>query len=311
MPARFIFSLDCEGKWGVADHLDRKVHQTLSTERLREAYAALLALLDRYDISASFAFVGLFAEPAASLARLAGPLDDLAGDHPDYLGRALADQRSGSRDGWTGDWAVEMVGSARAAHELAFHGVTHVPWDRMEDRSLDRELTLFGELSSPVAQSLTMVFPRNRVAHVERLRGLGIEGYRSRLNRSRLANLLAEFDPAPDPEQSLPPSVPIAIPAGYFVNWQHGARRLVPRAMGRTRARHLLDRADAEQGIVHFWLHPENIASAPATLERVEDILALAARARDAGRCVVQTQRDYCADQSNPALAATAQSVPA
>ena len=46
MPARFIFSLDCEGKWGVADQLHRDAHRTLSTERLREAYAGLLALLD-------------------------------------------------------------------------------------------------------------------------------------------------------------------------------------------------------------------------------------------------------------------------
>jgi hypothetical protein len=306
MPARFIFSLDCEGKWGVADQLHRDAHRTLSTERLREAYAGLLALLDRYDIAATFAFVGLFAEPAASVARLAGPLDDLAADFPEYLGPALADQRGGSRDGWTGDWAVDMVGSAKPAHEIAFHGATHVPWDRMDDRSLGKELALFGELSSPVAGSRTMVFPRNRVAHAERLPDIGIIGYRKGLNRSRLANLLAEFNPAPDPEQPMPASEPIAIPAGFFVNWQHGARRLVPRALGRGRVEHLLDRAKATGGIVHFWVHPENIASAPATLVRAEDILASAARARDNGHCIIQTQRDYCEGHVSSALPATA-----
>lgn len=311
MPARFIFSLDCEGKWGVADHLDREVHATLSTERLREAYSSLLALLDRYVISATFAFVGLFAEPAANLSKLAGDLDDLAADHPDYLGKALADQRAGSRDGWTGDWALDLVGSAQPAHEIAFHGVTHVPWSRMDDRSLGKELALFGELQSPVAKSRTMVFPRNQIAHVERLRSLSIQGYRTGLNRSRLASLMAEFDRAPDPDWPSPPSDPIAIPAGHFVNWQHGARRLVPRALGRARAEHLIDRAHAENSIVHFWLHPENVATAPATLGRVEDILTLVANAREAGRCVVQTQRDYCEDQLNPTRTTTAHSMSA
>ena len=62
MPATFILSLDCEGKWGVADHLDAQTHRSLADARLRAAYRDILAALDRYDIAATFAFVGLFAQ---------------------------------------------------------------------------------------------------------------------------------------------------------------------------------------------------------------------------------------------------------
>jgi hypothetical protein len=47
-------------------------------------------------------------------------------------------------------------------------------------------------------------------------------------------------------------------------------------------------------GVVHYWLHPENIASAPATLGLLRMLLREVADAREAGRCEVMTQLDYC-----------------
>ena len=85
MAARFILSLDCEGKWGVADTLTPFEHATLSNARLIEAYGQILALLDEFDIPATFAFVGLYGESASSLAALFPQLGRLAERSPDYL----------------------------------------------------------------------------------------------------------------------------------------------------------------------------------------------------------------------------------
>ena len=128
MVARFILSLDCEGKWGVADHLTPGDHAALSDARLRAAYADILAALAEFDIPATFAFVGTFSLTADRLATMRPALADLARDLPGYLEPALEDMANGTREGWTGDWAVEAVDGARQHHEIGLHGATHMPW---------------------------------------------------------------------------------------------------------------------------------------------------------------------------------------
>lgn len=296
MTARFILSLDCEGKWGVADVLTPFEHATLSTARLTEAYGKILGLLDEYDVAATFAFVGLFGESQRSLAGLAPELDRLAERSPDYLGAALRDIRDGSRDGWHGDWAVDAVQCARPSHELALHGVTHVPWGSIDRQFAKDELALLPRLQPALRQAETFIFPRNDIAHVDLLAEAGIKGYRlARTYRSRAASLANEYNLFAAPEDDVPPNHALCpIPAGYFVNWRHGARRLVPQGLSRLRARQMLRRAETSNRVVHYWLHPENVASAPATLDNLRDVVELAARMRDAGRCEILTQKSYC-----------------
>jgi hypothetical protein len=299
MTARFILSLDCEGKWGVADVLTPVEHSALSTKRLVEAYGKIIALLEEFDVPATFAFVGLFGESQASLERLSPELDQLAKGSPDYLGAALRDIRVGSRDGWHGDWAIESVKGSRAGHEIALHGVTHVPWGSVDRQYLRDELKLLPLLRSPVRQAETFIFPRNEVAHVDLLAAIGMKGYRlSRTFASRAASLASEFNLFSAPEEGGSTKDGLCrIPAGYFVNWRHGARRLVPRGLSSLRARQMLRSAEETGRVVHYWLHPENVASAPDTLNNLRDIVALAVRMRDAGRCEILTQKLYCGAQ--------------
>lgn len=297
MTGRFILSLDCEGKWGVADRLGAVHHRGLGDASLRQAYRSVVALLDEFDIQASFAFVGLFGESAGSFRRLRPLVEQLADRGGDYLRPALNDMDHGSGEGWHGDWAVETAGAAKAQHEIALHGISHFPWDRMDDAFVAQEMALYRELEGPVGRSLTMVFPRNRVAYADLLPSIGIKAYRlAPKRRSRLQSLVSEFNILERAEQDPAGSDahPAPIPAGHFVNWQHGLRRLVPKAVSERRFANVLASAEATGGVCHFWLHPENIASAPATLDLLRGMVRQVARARDAGRCIVQTQIDYC-----------------
>lgn len=295
MATSFILSFDCEGKWGVADRLTHLHHEALTDARLRSAYHSILGLLDEYSVPATFAFVGLFAEPAGSFNHVMPQIAALASRAPMYLAPALSDITEGSGEGWHGAWAIEAVSAAEVGHEIALHGVTHVPWSSRERQFFVDELKLLGHLSSPVRQSKTFVFPRNKVAHVELLRSAGIRGYRTApRHQSRTRSLLSEFNVWSKPDlfsNSLSAEL-VAIPAGYFVNWQRGMRRLVPRPITRARFRALLDDS-ADGAVVHAWLHPENVATAPGTLAVLGDILEMVARRRDAGRCVAMTQLDY------------------
>ena len=296
MSARFLLSLDCEGKWGVADCLSRREHRWLTDERLRWAYGGVVGLLDRLEIPATFAFVGLFGESAESFRRLMPEVKSLSDEAPHYLGPALQDIGDGSRQGWHGAWAVEIAAKAKAGHEIALHGVTHLPWTSAGPAFFARELALVSRLSAPLSAAKTFVFPRNLVAQVELLKSAGLKGYRQAPpKRSRSMKFLSELNvlelPDDDPPQD--PALPVAIPGGFFVNWRHGLRSLIPESLSHYRLKRLLERAERTNGIVHLWLHPENVASAPATLDLLEAMLTTVANYREQGRCTVLRQIDY------------------
>lgn len=300
MPATFILSFDCEGKWGVADHLTSRHRRDLTDERLRNAYRSIVDLLDEYRIEATFAFVGAFAQSPADFARLRSAIEQFRAMAPDYIGPALRDVDESAGAGWHGDQLLEMVTNSRTNHEVALHGVTHVPWTSMDERAAAAELDMFDSLVGPVRASRTFVFPRNLVAHTEQLANYGFVGFRrARPKRSRARSLIAELNVFAAPDQPLPSADIVTIPAGYFLNWRSGLRALVPPAVTGMRVRRLLRAASAREGIVHYWLHPENIASAPSTLALLRMLLREVAEVREAGNCQVMTQLGYCRAQES------------
>ena len=82
---------------------------------------------------------------------------------------------------------------------------------------------------APIAGVKTFVFPRNLIAHQSILLDYGIEGYRNaRRMTSRLHSLASELNVFEKPDTHAARSDLIAIPAGSFINWLHGVRRLIP-----------------------------------------------------------------------------------
>ena len=282
MTGTAIISLDCEGRWGVADHLTPAVAATLTDERLQSAYQDVIALFARAQISATFAFVELFTRPASR--ETTALVQDLSQELP-YLARAASGLTAGD-EGWVGDWALDMAGEG--GHEIAFHGATHVPWTDLSRDQARRELAMVRP-----EHRQTMVFPRNRVAHCDVLAEFGCKAFRgSRSYSSRAASLLSEFD-LHIPSQAMPDAKeiqPVELPSGVFVNWRSGLRKLVPAEVTRRRARNLLADAARTGRVAHFWLHPENVATAPATLANLQAIVEEIVRFRDAGQIMVETQ---------------------
>jgi peptidoglycan/xylan/chitin deacetylase (PgdA/CDA1 family) len=295
VPATFILSLDCEGKWGVADSLTDHHRRELSTSNLRAAYRSILDLLEEFDVEATFAFAGAFSQSEQQFARLRPAIEALSQRSPEYLRPALADIDETNGDGWHGSDLVDAVGSSPARHEIALHGVTHVPWTQMDDSFVQGELRLFEVLEGPIRESRTFVYPRNLVAHSDKLAKHGFLGFRkSRPISSRFASLMSEFNVLERPERPGASDGIVAIPAGFFLNWQKGPRRLVPPSVSRRRATNLLKRAAGEGSVVHYWLHPENVATAPSTLGLLRSLVVEVSRMRERGHCEVLTQLGYC-----------------
>ena len=289
MPARFILTFDCEGKWGVADHLATRHRRELSEVRLREAYQSIVAVLDEFAIPATFAFVGAFTQSPGDFARVRPAIEEIGRSAPNYIGPALRDLDETDGSGWHGHHLVDLVGEARAGHEIALHGVTHVPWTDLDEASVGAELALLQQLEGPIRLSKTFVYPRNRVAHANELAKHGFAGFRAARTRSRFRSLLSEFNLFEAPDRRLTPNGIVPIPAGFFLNWRAGARLLVPPEVTQIRAERLLRTAAADDGVVHYWLHPENIASAPSTLSLLQMLARKVAAAREAGDCETTT----------------------
>ena len=283
MAGTFILSLDCEGKWGVADHLDAGIHAALTDDALRRTYGEIVDALDQREIPATFAVVDFFTRSADELEALAR---DGVGQTLPYTSAAWDDLATGTRQGWSAPWLRELVGPQ---HEIGSHGASHTPFGMLAGEALELELSLIG-----TGKYETIIYPRNDVAHVDRLAALGIVGYRERRAGNRITRLVDEVNLFQPSEQPGGPSRPAIIPAGFFINWRAGVRKLVPPGLTRLRARRIIEHAMAHDGVAHFWTHPENIVTAPETMANLLAICDEAVSARARGMRIV-TQRDFCA----------------
>lgn len=298
----FIVSLDCEGKWGMADHLEPYHHRLLTEASLRDVYDRFLALFARYEVPATFAYVMAFTLSEKERESFAHVLQDDGRGDPwlRYYWDAL---RRGQGDGWFQPYALDAV-KQDGRHEIACHGFCHrsLGWNAISEADARAELALALEVARMKKVTLrTLIFPRNEVGHLGPVRDAGFIGYREKLSRphgalGQAARLLEEFNirPRPQPAETPAPGELVRIPPGYFFNWRFGPRRRVPIAVTVARWKALLRRCAEQGGVAHLWLHPHNLITAPDTAESLEKVLAHASDLRDSGRIEILTQEQYC-----------------
>jgi peptidoglycan/xylan/chitin deacetylase (PgdA/CDA1 family) len=284
-------SLDCEGKWGMADCLRPYHHRDLTSAKLAEGYWQLLSMLAEYDIPATFAFVMAFALSERELSGF--PILDRFRQRQDpWLESYWQCLEGGFSEGWHEPACFEMVRAA-GVHEIASHSFCHRP---LGDSSIDGQgAAVELDLATAAArlkgvELKTLVFPRNEVGNLSAVRRAGYLGYRTRLKRhggniGRIEALLEEFAMNRGPQEPLAMTDGlVAIPSGRFFNWRFGLRLLVPPAVTRKRFRNQLEQCAHEGGVVHLWLHPHNFATGPGTAPVLAAVLSDVARLRDRGR---------------------------
>jgi len=304
MPGTFILSLDCEGKWGMADHLTADHDAWLTTARLKQAYRQLLDLFGTYRIDATFAFVMAFLLTPAEQREHEDLFQDQPIDGRNWLRNFRTAQADGRMEGWTLPELLDMV-RAEGGHEVGAHGFSHLPLDpAVVSREVVRhEIAAAATIAAEKNIALqTFIYPRNLIGYPEEMRHQGYVGFRDRLRVpagrvGRMTNLLSEFNIAEEPQPHAAAADLIAIPSGFFFNWRSGPRRFLPKAVTVLRWKRLLDKAAADGGVVHLWLHPHNIISGPETFEVLADVVALVADLRDRGLLEVVTQERYCASR--------------
>jgi len=304
-PGKFIVSFDCEGKWGMADHLTPDLEARLTTPALDGIYAKLVGTLARHDIHATFAFVGMFTLSAEMLPSYLNRLPEAEVDGRPWLQAFRRAVLRNDLDGWLLPSGLRRVQSD-GRHELATHGFTHLPLTEKTVTSeiFDLELGLACEVATTQGWApRTIIYPRNQIGHVGRLSSHGVKGYRElwrpdlRGSARKFGSLILELGFGAHAQMEAErPADPVAIPSGHLLNfWHNRSRRLISRARTVRRWKAQLHDAAARGGVVHLWSHPHNFLTDPGLLPVFDAILAEAAFLVREGRLLNQTQAEYCA----------------
>lgn len=305
MAGSFVFSLDCEGKWGVADR-GLNYMAFITTARLEEAYRKILDIFDRHQCKASFAFVAALCLDAEELVEHLEAADGLFYADQDWLKTPLSELRAGRDDGWSARPLIDYV-VERNVHHVCTHGGTHLPYS---DRLTDRESVRWDiEFARTVHARLaigwdTIVFPRNIVGHLDVVARHGIVGYRDLDSQEqlkgkfgkilRLSNELTNFDKR-DISQNIvrdDANGLLALSAGKFLNARIGSRSYISVEATRRRVSSLLKCAVDSDTTVHFYTHPHNFISDPEMYIKLGFLLSTAKKYESTHGLRILTMKD-------------------
>lgn len=298
--ARFILSFDCEGKWGMADDPAMAMINPIGYNSLVKAYARIFEILERHEVPATFALVGLF---AGGYEEYVESRDQLLESKPHNSWLRIPEQSfaAGITDGWFYPELIERIRS-QGMHEIASHSFTHLP---MHNEGVAEELFLIelkfvDEWKKKNSVELnTFIYPRNQIRFENQLSEFNYVGYRQcDIQNSAYANrfqiLQDEFNIVRKSDAHSTSAKPIAIPPGTFLNWRHGPRRVIPKWVTLMRWSNVLDHAVASGGVAHLWMHPHNLITARGQIELFEDAVLRVAKAQKSGFIKSVTQAEYC-----------------
>lgn len=276
----FTLSLDCEGLWGVADHLGSST-KPINQSSLSEVYSYIDDVLSHHSIKATYAFTTLFTQDEANILRYKDSIQSYTNEQDQWYKHIYRTLRSENLNGWLG--REFYLQAKKSGHEIAWHGFTHHPLGETTKENIvkfevSESLKVFEKESLDVT---SIVFPRNDVGHLKLLGNSGFDVYRegvieqSRLHSNKYYRVLDEFNILKSSQKfkSSNKTPMISLPAGYFLNWPSGPRRLIPSEVTYRRWDHILKSASRHSAQVHMWFHPHNMITAPKMRDTFESII--------------------------------------
>jgi len=283
-------SIDVELAWGIWDKPSAAYHARCA-EHEEAIVKGLVALFERFDVGATWAFVGRLLE-----------LDD-----------AAARSTSWGSQIWYAPALVEVVRGARTPQDIGSHSYAHVYFGATPREAVRGDLAAARRVHDRHGLPFcSFVFPRNQVAHVDLLREAGVRVFRSvdhgwhmavgrRLGRraGRVANLADKM--LPIPPAVVEPVVHatergeiVELPSSMLLMARNGLRRAVPPASVVAKARLGLAAARRTGGTFHLWFHPSNFYYEPERqLETLGAIVEAAARMRDHGEIDIRPMSSF------------------
>lgn len=172
----FIFSLDTELGTGHFDKDDeRKKIFSSDGVRERETIARILELLEKYQIVATWAVVGHIFYDRCEECEVC-PVLDWKGKY-----RSYEEAYKTHHPLWYGADVVDTLLNAKMKHEIAFHGYSHETFDTISREKAEVEIQEFMRVASRKGiDAKSIVFPRNKVGHLDLFEKYGFLCYRGK-----------------------------------------------------------------------------------------------------------------------------------
>lgn len=304
MAARFIFSLDCEGKWGGADRDSARL-SFITRDRLQEAYSRILQVMDRQHFRATFGFVAaLCLEPEDLRQQLGIMGDTMQYKGQDWLATVKHETARGEFGGWSAPELVRLV--AAAGHHVASHGGVHIPYAESAT-SLDairHDIALIRGFYEGIGRLPdVLIFPRNIIGFRQALSEIGFRGYRDidfgeraggpSGKLMRLANEVFNLDVGDTVRHAyrVEDGMTVLSPAKFF-NARIGVRKCISPAMTHRRTVALIEHAVRHEGVVHLYTHPHNFISDPSQYQKLERLLSTVRGYVGEGKLEVRTMEE-------------------
>lgn len=306
MTGTFVLSLDTEIAWGTFTWGGTTYYRR-HFDAYRENVRRFIGLMDRYEIAATWAFVGHLM------------LDRCDGDHPEapaprfpWYGRNWYAHDPGTdaaRDPW---WyapdVLERVLAMRTPQEIGTHTFSHLFLDdpavtpQMARAQIEASVAV-GRRYGLAIESL--VFPRDGVGHLDQYADLGITNYRGpeRLRYSALSRPLRRAAGLCDHVAGGTPPVYdwdalethhglLDIPGSTFALAYDRYHRFVPTPSRIAKFRRGIEAAHDGDAIFHLAFHPFHLGSSERMFDLFERCFRLVADTREAGHIEVLTMRD-------------------
>lgn len=267
----FIFSLDTELGTGFFDKdEERKRIFSLDGVLEREKIARILALLDEYEITATWAVVGHIFYERCEECEIC-PLHEWEGKYKSYDEAYKTDHPL-----WYGADVIDMLLSARMNHEIGFHGYTHEIFNQISREKAEIEIKEFIRVARRKGIDVkSIVFPRDKVGYLDLFEKYGFLCFREEeslplLTRNKffIGKLAKHLDhilaistpPIYDLEEfGTRPLVNLTATQHIF-----GFNRSVEVALDQwglsnlriRRMTRAIRKAAAQKKVVHIWAHP-------------------------------------------------------
>ena len=307
----FVLSLDTEIAWGTFDIGGLQLFRA-HFNQYRNLVRRLLGLLDVYEVPATWAFVGHLL-----LERCHRYADGTV--HPEVLRPRYAwyphdwhhcDPATDVRRDpwWYGPDVLEMVLSARVKHEIGTHTFSHIIVDdpACTAQIFRSQLTACVDLHNRYGLEIhSIVFPRNRIAHLEVLTEFGISAYRGLERRwytrlwpgisgngpLHILDRMLPIAPATYPLNELLEGPLVNLPASMILLPRDGFRQYIPTHVRVYQAQAGLHRAAERGELFHLWFHPFNLGSDFRLFTALEHILQAASDLRVSGQLEILTMQ--------------------
>lgn len=304
---QFCISLDLELAWGTRG---RPVGSSVGPflDGTRAAVRKLLALFERYDVSATWAVVGGLLLGKGREKR-----------HPLLQRKDLADIPQGdcrSQPNWYADDIVNEILSCSVSQEIGCHTLTHQEIGADDRSVLRHELAGFDEAASDfgLKPSPTFIYPRGVQFHEDILDDFGYTSYRgpeTKWFESIPGTKLSAVMRLADAKLGLAPQTHIPkrefgslwmIPSSQFYSPRLRVGKYVSVQQRVRKAIKGLRKAAIRNGVYHLWTHPFNLGcQTDELLHGIEQILVEASRLRSAGQLDFNSMGDLASQLGSSA----------